>query len=117
MADNTIVLVAPSGAQTTSGNSGLLRGPVGQYLNIQINVTAVSGTTPSCAFKVQWSQDAVNWADADPVDAFTAVTATGNVVKNFMAKADFFRLVWTITGTTPSFTFSATAVASSDDPN
>jgi hypothetical protein len=40
-------------------------------------------------------------------DAFTALTAAGVKVKQFALKAPHYRLVWTITGTTPSFTFSA----------
>jgi len=36
----------------------------------------------------------------------TAITTAVNRVKSFPIKGLFVRLVWTITGTTPSFTFS-----------
>jgi hypothetical protein len=57
---------------------------------------------------VEWSLDGgTTFGPADPVDAFTAVTnvATGVKVKLFDVKGPHYRVVWTITGTTPSFTF------------
>jgi hypothetical protein len=56
---------------------------------------------------VEWSSDGTNFATADTADSMTAVTATGRKVKTFTARAEYFRLAWAITGTTPSFTFSA----------
>ena len=46
------------------------------------------------------------WASADPVDAFTQITAAGNVAKQFRCKSNVYRIVYAIGGTTPSFTFS-----------
>lgn len=107
-------VVVPSGAQTASGNSGLLvvGGPVTQgepnYLSLMVNTTAATGTTPSMTLTVQWSMDAgTSWADADgTADTFAAITATGAKIKQFQMKAPFYRISWAITGTTPSFTFS-----------
>lgn len=98
----------PSAARTTNANSN----PVAVTANVDtvallVNCTAASGTTPNLAIAVQWSNDGVNWAAADPADSFTALTTTGAVVKTFAVKASQVRLAWTITGTTPSFTFSA----------
>lgn len=77
-------------------------------MSVLANVTAVSGTTPSMTLSLQWSHDGgTTWADADPVDGFTAITATGPKVKDFAVKAPHVRLAWAITGTTPSFTFDA----------
>lgn len=82
--------------------------PNPNWLAILLNVTAASGTTPSLAVEVQWSHDGTVWSSASPQDTFTAITATGSVVKNFQVKGRFARLSYTITGTTPSFTFTAT---------
>lgn len=103
---NTLVT---SAVRTTSGNSGPLT--VGYSpLNIEIEVTAVSGTTPSMTLAVQWSVDGVNFAPVDSTpDQFAAITTTGNELKQVVVKGPFMQLVWTITGTTPSFTFSVSA--------
>jgi hypothetical protein len=99
--------IVTSGARTTSGNSGPIGMPERTSVNLAVNVTAVSGTTPNMALTVEWSNDATTWYKGDPADAFTALTATGAVVKNLTAKGAYARLVWTLTGTTPSFTFTS----------
>ena len=101
--------VAASSAQTANGNSGPVVLPnSAENIALIIDVSAVSGTTPSAAFTVEWSNDGAIWAKGDAADSFTAITAAGTVVKQFSAKGRMFRLVWALTGTTPSFTFSAT---------
>lgn len=100
------VLVVPSAARTTNGNSGSIT-PTGdgETLCFNVRVTAASGTTPSLALSVEWSNDATNFAVPETADTFTAITAAIERVKTFERKAKFYRLVWAITGTTPSFTF------------
>jgi hypothetical protein len=100
-----------SGSRTVTGQGSSVPVPeASSQIAVMVKVTSVSGTTPSMTCTVQWSQDnGATFADADPADAFTPLTVTGNVVKSFPARGEHFRLVWTITGTTPSFTFSATA--------
>lgn len=101
-------LVAASAARTATGNSGaqtLL--DKGAMLDVLVDVTAVSGTTPSMTVSVEWSQDGgTTFAQADPADQFTALTAAATKAKNFVIKGNAYRVVWTISGTTPSFTFS-----------
>lgn len=98
----------PSAARTTNANSnGVQIQANADTIALLVNVTAASGTTPSMALAVQWSNDGLTWAAADPADVFTAITATGVVVKTFGVKGNQVRLAWTLTGTTPSFTFSA----------
>lgn len=98
----------PSSAKTASGNSGAIACEKGLNLNLLIDATAVSGTTPTLALGVEWSADGVNFAVVDTTaDSFAQITAATKVVKQFAAKMPFFRLVWTIGGTTPSFTFGA----------
>ncbi len=99
-------VAAQSAAVSTNGNTvaqGV--GPL-KLVNLLVNVTAVSGTTPSMALTVEWSNDGSVWYKSDPPDAFTAITAVGTAVKQFVAKAHQFRVVWALTGTTPSFTFA-----------
>lgn len=102
---------ASSSARTATGQgTGIVLPPTADNVAVSVVVTAVSGTSPSCTFTLEWSNDGTNWAQADSADTFTAITATGNKVKTFAVKGVMARLVWTITGTTPSFTFSSTAV-------
>lgn len=111
------VVVQASAAKTATGQTPqqssypFLSGDATRQgvLNLIANVTAVSGASASMTLSVQWSEDGTVWADSDPVDTFTAITATKSVVKQFQVKARLFRVVYTITGTSPSFTFSLTA--------
>ena len=105
----TVQNVAPSAARTTSGDSGYFQTPQGSGLSVMVNVSAVSGTTPSMLLTVEWTNDGVNFAKGDPADTFTAITTVGNRVARFIQKGIGFRVVWTLTGTTPSLTFSVTA--------
>lgn len=95
-----------SAARTTNGNSATLDpGEAGSTLCLLVAVTAMSGVGPSLALSVEWSMDGTVWAVAETADTFTAITATGNKAKTFTRKAPLYRIVWAITGTTPSFTF------------
>jgi hypothetical protein len=103
----SLASIVTSAPRTASGNSGPIAPFENRDFDVSCTVTAVSGTTPSMTLSIQWSHDGTTWYVSDPADVFTALTATGNVIKHVTAKAAYFRLVWTITGTTPSFTFSA----------
>lgn len=97
----------PSAARTANGNgNGIYIGNAALEFNVLLDVTAVSGTTPSLVIGVQWSTDGSTWFDADPADVMTAVTAVGRKTKGFNVKGSWARITWTITGTTPSFTFA-----------
>lgn len=103
----TNAAVVPSAARTTSGNSvslPLLTGA--KTLNVLADVTAASGSTPSLALSIEWSHDGTTWFTPETADSFTAITAATKKVKAFTVKAPFYRVVWAITGTTPSFTFA-----------
>lgn len=108
------VLTQASAAQTASGVSANL--PVAGYreLLVAANVTAVAGTTPTLAFALDnLGADGVwytLWTSA-------AVTAVGQTVAHLgvgaatnVAFGATVRLRWTISGTTPSFTFSASII-------
>lgn len=104
--------IVTSAARTATGNETSVARATADHNNVALtlNVTAASGTTPSMTLALQWSADGTNWGAADPADTFTAVTTTGVVSKAFAVKAPFWRVAWTISGTTPSFTFTVDAV-------
>jgi hypothetical protein len=108
---NQVVNVATSAARTANGSGNAIDSDRGLNLAVQVTVSAASGTTPTLDLAVEWSQDAgTTWAPADTPDTFTQITTTKNVVKSFVVKGNSYRLVWTIGGTTPSFTFRASAM-------
>jgi hypothetical protein len=102
-------VVVSSAARTTSGDSGSINPQEGgETICLQVGVTAASGT-PSMAIAIEWSNDDTNWATPDPTaDTMTAITGITQKVKGFERKALLHRIVWTITGGTPSLTFSIT---------
>lgn len=98
-----------SAARTATGQTAAFDVPVGSArIALLANVTAVSGTAPSMTLSIEWSNDGTTFAQGDPADAMTAITAASTKAKDFQAKGSQFRLVYTISGTTPSFTFVAT---------
>ncbi len=113
------IVVPPAAYTATFNGLPMMPPPVGAALTLFLNVSAVSGTTPSMTSKVQ-VLDVVSgvWMDV-PGAVFPAVTAAGvttlqiglgstpvaNVSVNQSVRNQY-RVVSTITGTTPSFTFS-----------
>lgn len=113
MANRSVITASASSAKTATGNSGSIQVPPGSpNLAIIVDATAQSGVTPTLDFSVEWSNDGTTFATVDTADTFAQITGA-NVprtrAKAFAVKGKHFRLVWTIAGTTPSFTFSATA--------
>ena len=104
--------VHASAARTATGQTSGFTVGSGEWLAVAVDVTAVSGTTPSMTVNVEWSNDGTTWFVGDTADAFTAITAARKAVKRFEVKGLQFRLNYAITGTTPSFTFSAAVIAS-----
>lgn len=108
MAFGDPVAFVASAARTTTGNSGAIACEKGLNLNLLVEVTASSGTTPTLDFTIEWSMDGTNFGALQAPESFTQITAaTVRRLQQFPIKAPFFRLVWTVAGTTPSFTFSA----------
>ena len=89
---------------TATGNEVGGHSVVGDALSVQVNATAVTGTTPSGTFSILWSDDGVTYSPASPADVFTALTAVGSIVQRFTAKGAYFQVAWVVSGTTPSFT-------------
>jgi hypothetical protein len=104
------VAAAPSAARTATANGATLDG-CGTYsrLRVQLDVTAVSGTTPTLDCVVEDTHDGVSW---NTIGTFTQKTAVAREVINVTTPfTDRVRVRWTIGGTTPSFTFSASVYA------
>ena len=101
-----------SAARTTSSDSGVLPGFGGaSTLRVQLNVSAVSGTTQTLDVVIEDTLDGVNW---NTVGTFTQATAaTRQVVNVTVPFADRVRFRWTIGGTTPSFTFAVITASQS----
>lgn len=104
--------VVSSAARTTSSNSSAVTGWARQGAVARLNVTAASGTTPQLTVTVQDSPDGSSWTTRD---TFAVKTTTGAENRTIPSGLDVFqRVAWTITGTSPSFTFSVQFAASVD---
>lgn len=101
-------VVLASGAQTTSGSQAFASGGSITSIVIEVRVTAVSGTTPQLNVSLDDTFDGTNWNQVAAVNA-SAITAAGATVKRINLRdfpvTDQLRISWTISGTTPSFTF------------
>lgn len=117
--DNALELVAKGTTQTSSTNGTSLGFEAGRLNNAvcEINVTAVSGTTPSLTPILQASND--NGSTWKTVTQGNPITAAGRYELGFTGaqveavcpksstNATLVRFATTISGTTPSFTFGA----------
>ena len=101
------------GALTASGNStGVQLGAVGatEKIYVAIHCYAVSGTsTPTVTFKLQSDDNASFTSPTDRI-TFSDITAIGADYQSAAGAItdDYFRLNYTISGTTPSFSIHAT---------
>jgi hypothetical protein len=100
--------VVPSAARTTNGNgSSIETGDRVEVRGLVLDVTALSGT-PTLTASVQTSDDNTNWRT---LASFTAVTTSPNNQHLSVGGLDrYMRFSWTITGGTPSITFSIGAL-------
>ena len=116
-----------TGAKTATGNGATVANVGNKGVSIVVNMGAVTGTTPTCVIKVQSSVDGgTNWVDVPgattasltatglygidvypgaTVTAGVATTGTKAVTSQVISRA--WRIVWTIGGTTPSFTITS----------
>lgn len=103
----------PGTARTTTGTGTAINlGAVtaGKRLYAALHVLSVSGTTPSITARVE-SDDAVGFASPTTQLTFTAATAPGGQALRTSGSAitdTWWRVAWTISGTTPSFLFVST---------
>lgn len=94
-----------SAARTATGQTTGIDYTIYKELIVELSVSAASGTVPALDVKVQVSDDNTNWFDEGT--AFAQITAASTpAVKKLTNFGSWVRFVYTITGTTPSFTFS-----------
>ncbi len=103
------IIEVGSAARTATGNSGLISVATGGGLSGLIAVTAASGTTPTLDVTLEESYD--NGTTWQQVWAAPRITGISTVAIPPMLSAGLRRWVWTVGGTTPSFTFAITANA------
>ncbi|MDB5162336.1 MAG: hypothetical protein JWM52_844 [Candidatus Saccharibacteria bacterium] len=124
---STPTTTGDTGAKTATGNGATQTNVGNKGVQIFIDLVAVSGTTPTCVFKLQGSVDGGTlWYDIPgaataslttltdvgitvypglTVLAGTITTGTTAVASNIIPRN--WRVVWTIGGTTPSFNITA----------
>jgi crotonobetainyl-CoA:carnitine CoA-transferase CaiB-like acyl-CoA transferase len=98
-----------SAARTTTGVGTGIYVPQYDMAVLTLVISAVSGTTPNLTVSIDTSPDNSTWT---AIAAFAAqTTTTAGVRKIFSGVDNWIRASWTITGTTPSFTFTVTGIA------
>lgn len=107
----SVEFLHPVEARTATGNgTGVnVRDYIGRGKMI-LDCAAGTGTTPTLAVRLQDSADNVTYADVAG-GVFTQVTTVASQQQlgiTLDATREWVRLAWTIGGSTPSFTFSAT---------
>lgn len=111
------VYARASAAATTSGNSGDLAVDSFSELAVDINITAISGTTPTIQFFVdRKGNDGIYYViyTGSSINTVQAVSVSlGAGMGQSVSFGTTARLRWTIGGTTPSFTFSASIIGKS----
>lgn len=92
-----------SAALTASGNTAAISNALGNGFQVNVNVSAVSGTSPTLDFRVEESFDGgTNWVTLYEMQRITSV---GNYNTPILrASGRHIRYVQTIGGTSPSFT-------------
>lgn len=102
---DNFTLVAPG--TVTTGNGQTPGRAVGYIHTLRLDraVTAASGTTPSLTVILETSPDNSTWTT---LATYTAATAPGTERKVASALDRFVRARWTVSGTTPSFTWGLT---------
>jgi len=115
-----------TGAKTATGNGATQTNVSAKGALVVVNLGTVTGTTPTAVFKLQGSADSgTTWVDL-PGAATATLTATGvyaievfpgittaagvatsgNIATSSTALPRTWRVVWTLGGTTPSFTIT-----------
>ena len=97
-----------SAARTASGEGSVFNTEDATAFEATLTISAASGTTPTLDLALHTTVDGTNYY---AVAAFPQQTTTGAVARAFAPLGDKCKWVWTIAGTTPSFTFTVAAEA------
>lgn len=108
MPSSTDITLAASAARTTSGTGASVDLGSATTALVEVLVTAASGTSPTLVVALQTSSDGVLW---QALRAANLVSTTGRTQLRAPGALRYVRAVWTIGGTSPSFTFSVAGKA------
>lgn len=107
----TTVLTTSRPTQTTGGSTVDLTVGSLKELAIDVNVTAVAGTTPSLVFTLKRvGSDGIYysiWTSASLIAVSTASASLGVGAATNVAFGDLVQLSWAITGVSASFSWTA----------
>ncbi len=101
------ITIQSSATKTVSGQSSAIDVSSIDEMVVFLNVSAVSGTSPTLDVTIEDSPDGTNWYTHT---SFTQATATTKEAKRISNFGKFVRINYTIGGTSPSFTFEVVAV-------
>jgi hypothetical protein len=109
---STVTLLASAARTATASATGVGGFAAARLLVLQLQVTAASGTAPTLDVVVQDTVDGTNYST---IATFTQATAiTREVIRLSTPFTDTLRVVYTIGGVTPSFTFNVITWADSN---
>ena len=95
--------------ETDDASSGAKRADADNVV-VAVDVTTFSGNTETLNLEVEWSPDGTSFASASTPDTIAEITAVGQFFGRFSTKAPFWRLAYTIGGTTVVLDFKAVAI-------
>lgn len=102
----------PGTARTVTGTGTAVQlgaVPAGKRLYAALHVLSAAGTTPAITARIE-SDNAVGFPSATTQLTFSSASVRGGEILRTSGSAitdDWYRIAWTITGTTPSFLFAA----------
>ena len=101
-ASSNVITAAGNTATATVQPAGNVGGPV----TVHLGVNVVSGSSPTWAPVVQFSNDGTTWLAASADETIPVITTTGVTVwRVAQSRGAFVRVSWPLPGgTTPSFT-------------
>lgn len=100
MAWDALMTYTETNVSATKNGSTIDLGATSMQLQGRLDVTAITGTSPTVVVKFQDSDDGTTWADLVQFPQITAVTSDLRFA--LRTKKRYLRYVLTIGGTTPS---------------
>lgn len=100
-----------SAARTATANGTAFDTSDVDEITATLTVTAASGTTPTLDVTLETTADGTNYYT---VGSFAQKTTSATEAKVFTGLGSLSRWKWTISGTTPSFTFAITSTFERD---
>lgn len=103
--------VVTRAARTVTGGTSWVHIGMARELVIQLHADAGTGTSPTLDVRFQTSYDGSDLTAVDvPTGSFTQVGAAASMqIKTVTGTHGFIKVLWIITGTTPSFNFGVYA--------